>query len=221
MESISSRKRQILRSCIRTKKWTEIQNLTGISKPTMKSHLDKLKQDSLLIKTKDGYQTTTKGIEQLRLEPHRRAYARPDRIPSEVFQMINEAIFPGFTLKERLEGIFAAGVFGKYGGIKKVRRILDDISKMVRDSVIVWLPKDSEFDKNSFKLVNQLISKQIKFIKNSETKGKFQIVIDFDLPLAVDSIIKDEKDPEVKKKLIDNRDVILKTLYNKWFRITK
>ncbi len=221
MENISNTKLQILRSCIKTKTWTDIIDLTELSKPTVKSHIDRLKKESLLKKISGGYQTTSKGIEELRLNPHRRAYAPSNKISSEVYQMINEAIFPGLTTKERMAGIFSAGMLRKFGIIKKVRTILDDLSKAIRDSVIIWLPHDSEFDKDTYKIVNQLISKQINNIKKFENKGKFQIIIDFDLPLAFDKIINDEKDPEIKNKLIDKRDEILNTLYKKWSRITK
>lgn len=221
VEKISHTKFRILRSCGKTKTWTDIIDLTGLSKPTVKSHIDRLMKESLLEKTDDGYKTTLEGNVQINLRPHKKPYASAEKIPSEVYQMISEAIFPGMKLKEKMKGIFAMGILKNLGEIKKVRLFLDNLSKAIRDSVIVWLPPDSEFDKSTYKIVNQLIGTQINAIKKLDNKGKFQIIIDFDLPLALDNVIKDEKDSEIKKKLIDNRDEILQTLYNKWLKITK
>lgn len=221
MENISNTKLQILRMCIKTKTWTDIIEQTGYSKPTVKSHIDKLILELLLEKTDSGYKTTSNGIEQINLKPNRREYASQKKIPSEVYEMISDAIFPGLTLKERIEGIFAAGMFRNQGGIKKVRSYLDDLSKIMRDSVVVWLPPNIKFEKDAYKVVNQLISKQIKIVEKFEDKGRMTIIIDFDLPLAFDNVINNEEDQEVKQKLIENRDEILKTLYKNWSKLTK
>jgi len=223
MEKISLTKLQILRLCVNTKTWTEIIELTGLSKPTIKSHLSKLVDQGFLDKIAMGYKTTSKGIEQSAFKLNRREYATSDKIPSEVHNMINEAILPGLTLKDRVRAIFAMGILRNLKEIKPVRLFLNDLSKAIRDSVVVWLPKDlsSELDNNSYKVVNQLIAKQIKSVQKFEEKGKLQIIIDFDLPLALDNVINDQKDEAIKKKLIENKEKILQTLYNNWARITK
>lgn len=221
VENISTTKLQILRSCMKEKTWTEIINETELSKPTIKSHIDRLTEESLLKKTDRGYQTTDLGIEQLNLKPHRRSYAPAEKISSETYRMINDAIFPGLTIKEKMLGPFAAGILRNVGGIRKVRLFLDDLSKAMRDSVVIWLPQELNLDKSVYKIVNRLISEQINISISDKDKGKFKIIIDFDLPLALDNVILDEKDSEIQKKLIENREIILKTLYKNWNKISK
>ncbi len=221
MGNFSNTKLQILRMCIKTKTWTDIIEQTGYSKPTIKSHIDKLMLESLLEKTDNGYRTTSKGIEQISLRPNRRDYASQEKIPSEVHEMISDAIFPGLTLTEKLSGMFAEGLFRNKGMIKKVRLYLDDLSKIMRDSVVVWLPPNIKFEKDAYKIVNQLISKQIKIVEKFEDKGRMTIIIDFDLPLAFDNVINNEEDHEIKQKLTENRDEILETLYKNWSKLTK
>lgn len=221
MQNISDTKLQILRACVNSRTWTEIIELTKLSKPTIKSHLDKLVNGGLLEKTLVGYQTTSKGIELFTDKPNRRSYATSGKIPIEVYNMINDAILPGLELKEKMTAFFALGVLKNLKEVRKTRLVLDDISKAIRDSVIVWLPKDLEIDRDSYKLVNKLIAKQIKSVQNFEEKGRLQIIIDFDLPLALDKIINKENDDSIKNKLIENKETILKTLYDKWDKITK
>jgi len=211
----------ILRSCIIPKSWTELTKLTDTSDPTMKTHIDDLTRDDLLEKISGKYETTDKGIEEIHLQPHIQAPPKKGKLPYEVYNMVQRGISPGLSKKEKLEMSIAPGIFVNFGVDKSLRKVLDNFAKAIRNSVTVWIPEGQKIDKNIFKLVNKIIENQIKNTLGKEEKGKFRIMIDFDLPLALDYAIKEEADDQIKQRLIENREKILNELYKNWGKATR
>lgn len=211
----------ILRSCIIPKSWSELTKLTEISDPTIKTHIDDLTRDNLLEKISGKYSTTDEGIKMIHLQPHTQDMPKKGKLPYETYNMVQQGISLGLSKKEKLEISFAPGIFVNYGLDKSLRKFLDNLAKSVRNSVTVWLPEGQKTDKDIWKLVNKIIANQIKNTLETEKKGKFRIMIDFDLPIALDYAIREENDEEIKKRLIDNRETILNSLYKNWGKTTK
>ena len=218
LKKVGETKILILRSCVKPKRWTELVKLTARSEPTMKVHLDDLYKMELLDKKNGKYQTTEKGINHLHLIPHFRERAPKGKISSEVLDMAHLGIMPGFSLKEKLEVYFAPGIFLE-SEKNELRQFYENIARAMRDSVTVWLPKDVKPDKDLNEAVNKIIASHIKLASSKVQKGKFRIMIDFDLPLALDYAIREDKNEYIKKRLIDNREKILEELYDNWMKI--
>ena len=220
MKNMGETKVLILRSCVEPKRWTDLVGLVKKSDPTMKAHLDDLFEMKLLEKNNRKYQTTKDGIKQLHLVPH---FWSQDlkKTTAEILDMASYGITPGFTLKEKLKVSLAPGIFIGNSRDKVLRSFYQDLVNAMHSSLVVWTPKGVKPDKELYKIIHKLISKQMELIPSTKQKRKFRITIDVDLPLGLDSAIREEKNEEVRNKIIDNKETILEKITGNWYDIAR
>jgi hypothetical protein len=218
-EKIGETKQIILESCLTPKNWAELLAITNKVSSTLSVHVADLIKTDLLDKDKNHfYSTTQKGIEILKLVPYVRS-SPEGKTPPELINMVHIGLRPTtFTLKEKL--ILELGGLIGVKHEKSLKRIYEDSVKAIEQAITLWLPKGLEPDKTMYKEVNRLIGLHTK--KNPKLMNdKLTILIEFDLPKALDNVIRDEDNEEIKNRLIENRDKILMKLHKHWHRLTK
>jgi len=217
-KKVGSTKREILEVCLTPKHWSEIKETTGKSDPTLLVHMTDLTEMKLITKDTNErtYKTTEAGVRFLKLVPHVRPLPKKGKYPYELVKVIGKGIKLGHvTLKEHLEqeilGLQAFALdknFGKY---------YDAVIRAIRDAVTLWTPEGVEPDKNMYREVNKLVGLYTKIHK--EESGRITMVIEFDFATALDMVIREEKDEIIKKRLEENRDLLIKQVHAVWHRI--
>lgn len=215
---VGETKVQILQSCITPKHWSDLVGITKKAEPTLLVHVNDLIKMRLLEKNDENrtYSTTDKGLEFLKLEP----YVRPSSqkgIPLEIIKMVQRGIRLGqLTFKE--EVLFSLlGVTGIEHD-KNLKPIYENVAHAMRDAITLWLPQGLEPDKVMYREVNRLIGLYTKK-RQDYHDGKVTIIIEFDLPTALDRIIREEKNDEIRNRLENDREQILKKIYKNWHRM--
>jgi hypothetical protein len=206
----------ILESCITPKSWTDLVKETGKTEPTLMVHLNDLQDKNLITKTEQGfYQTTDSGIEIVSLNPNMRAPPPANRVAIEAINIINSGLGKDYDLTEKLAAQFPVLVLKGYAK-KNLGAFVNAIAEAVRSSVIMWVPaKEVELDRKLFQEINHLVAKVMKK-KAVIAEGKVRIIIDVDFPKALDMRIRNEKDPDVKQTLIENRQRIIEDVVANW-----
>ncbi|MGI0058635.1 MAG: hypothetical protein ACREBJ_02605, partial [Nitrosotalea sp.] len=103
---------------------------------------------------------------------------------------------------------------------KTLNKIFADVTKTIQTAVTLRLPQGLEPDQATWKAVNRLIGTHTKKTRKNIKYGKVKMLIEFNLETALDKVIREETDEEIKKHLIDNREKILTKLYKTWDSIT-
>jgi len=186
---------------------------------TLSVHITDLIRDGLLERNDNReYVTSKQGNENLKLMPYVRI-SPEGKTSKEFVRMIQIGLKPiPLTFKENLK--FELGGMIGVTHDKTLKKIYEDIAKTIQQSVTLWLPKDLEPDKAMYREVNRLIGLHIK--QNSELiNKKLTILIEFDLNKALDFVIREETDEDVKERLKKNRQKILSKIYKQWKRLTK
>jgi len=217
VERIGETKRQILELCLTPKHWSELKDITKKSEPTLLVHVNDLMQMKYLNKSEDEktYQTTENGVKFLELIPHVRPFPQ-GKLTYELVKLVQKGIKLGhLSLKENLEFLLL-GVHGVEFD-KNLRKVYEDVIRAIRESVTLWLPAGLEPDKSMYKEVNRLVGIYTK--SHKEQSDKVTIVIEFDLPTALDKVIRMEEDEVVRKRIEQDRDIILNRIYKNWHRI--
>jgi DNA-binding transcriptional ArsR family regulator len=217
LERVGDTKIQVLQSCITPKHWSEIVEIIKKSEPTLLVHINDLMKMRLLDKNEETrtYLTTEKGVEFLKLEPHVRDVQKGK--PKEYFRLINRGVQLGhLSLREKflLQALGADTV----NLDKNLKKVYEDASRAMLQAVTVWLPHGFEPDKTTYRIINKLIGEYTKTQSDPKLE-KMTMIIEFDLPTAIDMIIRDEKDEKIKQRLEQEKDEIIKRIYKNWHRI--
>lgn len=218
VETISDTKIQILESCITPKSWSDLREITKISEPSLLNHVKELQEKELLTKNEDRqYLTTKKGLEMLDLVPYVRTSSA--KTPLELKNMVRIGLKPtNFTLGQKIK-LELGGLFAIQHD-RTLGKIYADVTKTIQNAVTLRLPQGLEPDATMWKIVNRLIGVYTKKTRKNIKYGKLTMLIEFNLETALDKVIRDETDAEIKKHLIDNREKILNKLYKSWHSIT-
>ncbi|MCA9819884.1 MAG: hypothetical protein KC440_03775 [Nitrosarchaeum sp.] len=217
VENIGETKQLILKSCVTPKTWAELLETTGKVSSTLSVHVTNLIDDGFLERTTERlYITTEKGIELSRLV--RYVKTTPEgKLSPELINMVHIGLRPtNLSLKENLK-LELGGLIGiKHD--ETLKKIYNNVAKTVQQSVTLWVPKGLEPDKSTHKAIHRLVKLYTKQNPQSLDK-KMTIVIEFDIPTALDEVIREEENDEVKTRLIENKEKLLKKLYKNWHRI--
>lgn len=219
IDRVGDTKIQILQSCIIPKHWSELVDITKKSEPTLLVHVNDLMKMRLLEKKEENrtYLTTEKGIEFLKLEPHVRTVQKGT--DKTYFRLIGRGIELGhLTLKEKLE-LQILGIDGMRLD-RTLKRVYEDTVLAIRQAVTIWIPKGFSPDKETFEIINKMIGKYTKTQLDPKSE-KITMIIEFDLPTALDMVIRDEQDEKVKQRLEKDKDMIIRRIYKNWHRIFK
>lgn len=217
IDRVGDTKRQILESCLTYKHWSELVDVTKKSEPTLLVHVNDLMKMRLLDKDEENrtYVTTEKGVAFLKLEPHVRDAQK--RKPKEYFRLVNRGIELGhLTLKEKIE-LQLLGPDGLRLD-KTLKKVYEDVLQAIRQAVIIWMPQGFMPDKSTYEIINKLIGKYTK-IQPDPKLEKITMIIEFDIPTALDMVIRDEKDEKVKQRLERDKEEIIKRIYKSWHSI--
>lgn len=217
-EKIGDTKRIILESCLTPKHWSDLKEVTKKSEPTLLVHVNDLIQMRFISKNEEDktYQTTEQGVKFLALVPHVRPLPQAGKYPYELVKVIGKGIKLGhLSLKEHLEQeILGLQAFSLDRNFKKY---YEAVVYAIRNAVTLWTPEGIEPDKNMYKEVNKLIGLYTK--KHKEESSKITMVIEFDFATSLDMVIREEKDEIIKKRLEENRDLIIKQVHASWHKI--
>lgn len=218
VENIRETKELILQSCQIPKNWAELLEITGKVSSTLSVHVTDLMEKGLLARNEGLYSTTQRGVETLRLVPYVRTIPE-GKTPKELVNMVHIGFKPTIlTLKENLK--FELGGLIGIKHDRTLKKIYENVVKTITKSVTVWLPHGLVPDKAIYKEVNRLISIHTK--RNPDAiDDKITILIEFDLKKALDMVIYEEQDPEIKNRLVENRERILKKIYKNWHKLVK
>lgn len=219
VEKIGETKQQILESCITPKRWSDLKEITKKSDPTLLTHVNDLIQMRLLVKDEEvkNYRTTEHGMKFLSHIPHIRTLPQ-GKIPYELVKVIQKGIKLGhLSYRENLEQDFLG--LQAFFVDKNFKKYYEPIIQAIRESVTFWTPEGITPDKEMYKEVNKLIGHYTKDYKESSTK--ISMIVEFDFATALDTVIRDEKDDLIKKRLEENRDLIIKQVHANWHRIYK
>lgn len=216
-ERIGETKHQILEVCLTPKHWSELRDITKKSEPTLLVHVNDLIKMKYLNKNDDKktYQTSEHGVQFLELIPHVRPFPEGKKT-YELVKMVQKGIKLGsLSFKENIE-IDLLGVPAVEFD-RKLRKVYDNVTHAIRDSVTVWLPSGMEPDKEMYREINRLIGLYTK--KHKEHSGKITMMIEFDLPTALDMTIRAEDDDEVRQRLEKDKEIIINRVYKNWWKI--
>lgn len=214
-QKLGETKSAILESCITPKSWSELVKATEKTEPTLMVHLNDLQDKELIAKTTEGtYQTTDAGIRIVNLTPSVRTPVPENKVSIEAINIISSGLGKKYDLTEKLAAQFPVLVLKGYAK-KNLGAFVNAIGQAVRSSVTMWVPAKVEIDKHLFEEINHLVAQMIK--KNAViSDGKVRIIIDVDFPKALDLRIRNEKEPDVRETLIQNRDRIIKDVVSNW-----
>jgi hypothetical protein len=216
-ERIGETKRQILESCLTPKRWSELIDIIKKSEPTLLVHVNDLIKMKYLNKddSEKTYQTSENGVKFLELIPHVRSFPEGKKT-YEFVKMVQRGIKLGsFSLKENIEVQLLGTPAVEHD--KKLKTVYDNVIRAIRDSVTVWLPDGMEPDKDMYREVNRLIGIYTK--KHKENTGKVTMMIEFDLPTALDMAIRAEENQEVRERMEKDREIIINRIYKNWHSI--
>ena len=217
-EDLSNTKLLILESCITPKSWSELREIADVSEPSLLTHVNYLQENQLLSKNDDRhYITTKKGFSMIDLVPYVRTSSA--KMPMELKNMVRIGLKPtnltlGQKIKLEMGGLFAIE------HDQTLAKIFSDLTKTVQSAVTLRLPAGLEPDSAMWKATNRLIGTHTKKTRNNIKHGKLTMLIEFNLETALDKVIREETDEEIKKHLIENRERILTKLYKAWHSIT-
>jgi len=217
-KELSDTKIQILESCITAKSWSELREITKVSEPSLLSHVNELQEQTLLSKNSERhYQTTKKGLEMIDLIPYVRTTS--SKTPLELKNMVRIGLKPTvLPLEQRIK--FELGGIFAIEHDKTLNKIYTALTKTIVNSVTLRLPQGLEPDKAMWQAVNRLVGVHTKKTHKNIKYGKLTMVIEFNLETALDMVIRDEQDEEIKNHLIENREKILTKLYKSYQSLT-
>ncbi|MDE1828896.1 MAG: hypothetical protein KGI25_01095 [Thaumarchaeota archaeon] len=217
-KTLSDTKLQILEACITPKSWSDLREIAEVSEPSLLTHVNYLQEEGLLIKNNARqYTTTKKGIDMLDFVPYVRTSSA--KIPMELKNMVRIGLKPtDFTLGQKFK--LELGGLLAIEHDKTLGKIFADVTKTILTAVTLRAPQGLEPDQSMWKAVNRLIGIHTKKTRHDIKHGKLTMLIEFNLETALDKVIREETDEEIKQHLIDNREKILNTLYRTWHNIT-
>jgi len=218
-EKLGETKMQILQACITPKGWSELMDLTKKAQATLSVHVNTLEKEMGLLsydKEKHSYTTTEKGVEFLELAPNRRPLPQNGK-PYEIKKIVGRGIELGeFSLKEKV--LYQTLGLVEVERNPKLNGVYVDVAKAIREAVTLWLPQGLEPDKTMYAEVNRLVGLHTK--KNFDYKnGKITMIIEYDLPTALEKVIREENNDEIRKHLEKNREIILRRVHRNWYNI--